>query len=170
MFYQGTGFLIAKNVIATANHVAEDQTCIDKTTGEPLKTYKTDKRHDFALMTEAAESVGPYTRYSCQRPDPGQYYISYGWSSLGMPDFFTPILRNNNLLSTKRHSKTGDVSSFLDSSGMRIYNFPIAAGTSGGPVADIFGNVIAINNAGNDEETLLFDLADTALCTGKWDK
>ena len=40
---------------------------------------------------------------------------------------------------------------------------------SGGPVADDKGVAYALNNAGNDVATLLFDLADTGLCTKKWD-
>jgi len=168
--YQGTAFVIAKGVLATANHVTEGTHCFDATANKPVKAYKTDKRHDFALFTGNIDANGPYIKYSCQRPTPGDYYISYGWSAAGLKDFFNPILRNNVIQATNKFdTKPNDVPGFLNAVGMRYYNGAIAEGTSGGPVATMDGTVLAVNNAGTNEDTVDYDLADTGLCTGKWD-
>jgi len=167
--WQGTGFMIADNTLATANHVVGDD-CRDMVTGNRVRPYKQDVEHDFALMHERDTEYGPYLHYNCQRPVPGRIYLTYGYSSKGLPDFFHPILRNNAIVATNKfvfadETINGDEQHTL----IRFYELAGAEGTSGGPVADAMGNVIAINNAGDNETTVDYDLADTGLCTGKWD-
>lgn len=168
--YQGSGFMIAPDEIATANHVVGDN-CTDVTTGKKLRAFKQDKEHDFALMTETDIEYGPYLHYNCQRPTPGEVYLSYGYSAVGLPDFYHPILRSNAIQATNQFlyadkTITGSNQQTL----VRFYKLAGVEGTSGGPVVSVLsGNVVAINNAGDNETTVDYDLADTGLCTGKWD-
>lgn len=169
--YSGSGFIIDDGVLATANHVAEGE-CRDVTSGVALKTYKTDRRHDFALMTGNIKVQGPYIQYACSHPIPGNQYISYGITSYGLGHgmFYKPIERNNHVIATGKINKDPDqVQEFDSAEGMRYYRYSSAPGMSGGPVADLDGLVYAINNASDDTSSLNFDLADTGLCTGKWD-
>lgn len=164
--YQGTGWFIRDGVMATALHVVKHDTCKDATTGEVVKAYKTDSNHDFALMSGShSKSVMNYT---CNRPKPGRTYISYGYSSdYKGGDFWNPLFQVYLIKATKNRPIL--VWGLWNIYPYREYEGSIMHGMSGGPVADSKGVAYALNNAGDDDTTLLYDLADTALCTGKWD-
>lgn len=167
----GTGFLIADGVMATADHVAremKDHICYDQTDGVriPLKPYKEDPQHDFALVSGNLPTDMPYVKYSCQKFVKGNQYHSYGITSYGME---YPIARMNTIRFTGGYvDNTDAVEDFPNSKGMGLFDTPIAPGMSGGPVLNEQDYAVAVNNAGNEKDTLLFQLADTALCTGKW--
>ena len=164
---QGSGFLIGKGILATAYHVAAGQNCYDEATGAKLVMYYKDPKHDFALMTGPDMPTDlPYIKYACLPFKKGESYIYYGISQYGQA---RPIIRNNTLV------YTGDVTQddkavvdFIYSKGMSIFRGAIAPGMSGGPVTDVNGYAVAVNNAGNSDTTLLFQLKDTLLCTGAY--
>lgn len=164
--WQGTGWFIRDGVMVTAMHVANHPTCKDGTTGEPVKAYKTDKHHDLALMTGShGQSV---VNYSCDRPVPGRSYTSYGYSS-AFPggNFFDPLPLASDLKATSKRPVL--VPNLWNINPYREYKGSILPGMSGGPVTNSNGVALALNNAGTDTTTLLYDLADTALCTKNWD-
>lgn len=163
--YIGTGWLIAKNTIATANHIAAGEHCVDQTTKVPLHMYKQDVNHDFALMVGKEPDDEPYLKYTCKRPTPGKVYVSYGITSYGY-DWGHLLFRNNAIVATKHVIKDdAEVTDLPHSKGMRVYWGPIAPGMSGGPVVDpLTGYAYALNNAGSNTTSLLYDLADTPLC------
>lgn len=168
MNYQGTGWFIGDGVMATAYHVANSGTCVDSTTGESIKTYKSDKDHDFALM--AGSHSTSVVKYSCDHPKPHNWYISYGYSSHyadGHGDFWNPDFQIKLIKATKKRPIF--VPGLWNIYPYRQYDGAIMHGMSGGPVSDKTGTAYALNNAGDDTDSLLYDLADTALCTGKWD-
>lgn len=171
--YSGSGFLIGPHQMVTAFHVAEGSwqkmprtppKCMDVATKTEVITYKTDRMHDIALMTGPGLPTDiPYLTYICSKPEPKQAYIAYGITGYGQQD---TIFRNNTVIATKQFTKSDGIVEGVSSPGLRIYGGAIAPGMSGGPVTDVFGRVVAIVNAGNSHESLLYDLADTMLCKG----
>jgi hypothetical protein len=164
--WQGTGWFIRDGVMATALHVANHDRCTDGTTGETVKAYKTDANHDFALMSGSHGSS--VVKYSCSKPVPGWDYISYGWTSdFDGGEFWSPVYRKFTITATSKREIL--IPGLWNLYPMREYEGSILHGMSGGPVTNSSGVAYALNNAGDDETTFLYDLADTALCTGKWD-
>lgn len=165
--WQGTGWFIRGGVMATALHVVNDMDkCKDGTTGETIAPYKTDSHHDLALVSGShGDSV---IKYSCNRPKIGKIYTSYGYSSdFPAGDFYNPLALEFNLVATKtREILVPGIWNFYP---MREYKGYILHGMSGGPVVGDDAVAIALNNAGDEVSTILYDLADTALCTNEWD-
>lgn len=172
--YSGSGYLIGPKIMATAFHVAEggwmtmpkkDPVCYDIATQTRVVTYKLDIKHDFALMTGVGLPTNiPYLKYNCSRPIPGHAYTSYGVTDYGQP---APIFRTNVIIATDKFSTADNKDTWVEnmpSPGLRIYQGVIAPGMSGGPVADLLGNIVSFNSAGDDKTTDNFDLADTPLC------
>ena len=160
--YTGSGFLIGDHILATAYHIASGAKCTDVLTGTPLKTYATDPKHDFALMTGPGLPTDiPYVKYSCSRFIPGQPYISYGIS-----DYMTmkPIVRDNTIYATENMTSNDYEIEGTPSPGMRVFKGFIAPGMSGGPVTDLEGKAHGVNNAGNRNSTIIYELTDTILC------
>lgn len=139
----------------------------DVVTGKSLTVYKKDSKHDLAVM---AGSTGESNlTYSCNRPVKGVTYHSYGYSSaFAGGDFYNPLPLEVDITATSHMHK--NIPGLNNLYAMREYSGPILPGMSGGPVTGNDNVVIALNNAGDEDTTDLFDLADTALCTGRWDK
>jgi hypothetical protein len=163
----GSGFLIADKVLATAHHVAVDTNCIDVETKTPLTMYQADKEHDFALMTGIALPTDmPYIKYGCSKFITKMPYISYGITDAkGAIGFYPrPLIRANILYATDGYTQQGFHVGKDHQPGMRIMEQPIEFGMSGGPVVNLDGVALAVNNAGTDTNTILYELADTILC------
>jgi hypothetical protein len=161
--YTGSAFLIGDHELATARHVAHGDKCYDVATHTQVKMFYEDTRHDFALMVAPSLPTNiPYLRYRCDGIKAGHPYMSYGVTDFQQD---VPILRENTIRATKDIIKEDDaVDEFPHSKGMRLFDGAIAPGMSGGPVTDIDGYVVAVNNAGDGHQTLLFDIKDSALC------
>ena len=158
----GSGFLIADKLLVTALHVAKDTVCTDVASGGKLMMYKYDSEHDLALLTGPSLPTDiPYVKYSCRRFVTGQPYLSYGVTFYNQP---RPITRMNVIVATSDYTDSNDLIGETPSPGLRIFNQHIAPGMSGGPVTDLNGYALAVNNAGSDTDTLLYEFADGILC------
>ena len=91
----------------------------------------------------------------------GQPYLSYGITFYGQP---RPIVRMNVIVATDYYTTAEDKIGDTPSPGLRFLTQHIAPGMSGGPVIDLNGYALALNNAGSDEDTLLYEFADGPLC------
>lgn len=174
--WTGSGFLIGDHEIMTAYHLAEGSwmnppksqpKCYDASSGEELRAYKLDRKHDEALMTGDTPTNIPYVKYDCSRPVKDQTYIAYGITDYDQP---TAIVRNNAITATDTFTTNDDTVKGIPSPGIRVYNGVIAPGMSGGPIADVHGVTHAIVDMGSNVDAGSYDLADGAICTGKWDK
>jgi S1-C subfamily serine protease len=162
----GSGFLIGEHVMATALHVVADtkEQCVDADTGARLYVYKTDPKNDLALVTSPDLPTNiPYIKISCKPFKAGQPYLSWGRTSYGMDQWNNVLNRMNVIVALKGYSDQ-----ILDDGTImhhvRKFDGPIAPGMSGGPVTDLHGYAYAVNNAGDQEQTVLHEFADGMLC------
>lgn len=165
--YMGTGFMIAKNTLATALHVGIGL-CRDNATNEPLTLYHQEPQRDFALMRLSLD-VGPYIKYSCRRFETGKYYNSYGYSSYMQSRV---IFRQSRLQALKGYKDFTIQGKYYKP--MRHLYGPMVFGHSGGPIISATGYAHGMNNVGDTVQTFfgLFntgdafstELADTILC------
>jgi hypothetical protein len=161
--WTGTGFLIGPRIMATANHVMDGtERCIDVQSGVVIRAYKTDPKHDLALVTGNLPTNMPYINYSCDRFKTGQKYLSYGITSYMQE---RNILRNNVLTATRNYNANGTVwKDEIDVSGSRIFSGYQAPGMSGGPVLDIDGYAHGLVTGGSAYDSSHFEFADGILC------
>ena len=158
----GSGFMIADGVLVTAYHVAKGDQCTDTETGGKLMVYKTDPKHDLALLTGPTLPTDiPYIKVSCSRFVTGQPYLSYGTTFYDQP---RPISRMNVIVATDSYSRDQDTIDGVPSPGLRVFDKAIAPGMSGGPVVDLQGMAHGLNNAGSDVNTMIYEFADGILC------
>ena len=139
----GSGFIIGKDIVATALHVASLTNCHDAETGKGLVIYKKDVVHDFALMTGKLPDVIPI-KYSCLGYITGNRYSSYGITPW---HYTSPVFGQYSLVAQDDYSSDGFV---VDGNkkmpGMRHLKGYIVPGNSGGPVIDSEGYAQGINN------------------------
>ena len=158
----GSGFIIADGVLVTAMHVAAGTQCTDTETGGKLMVYKTDLKHDLALLTGPSLPTDiPYIKVSCQRFVTGQPYLSYGTTFYDQP---RPISRMNVIMAKGYYSTNADTIDGVPSPGLRVFDNAIAPGMSGGPVIDLEGRAHGLNNAGSNDTTMIYEFADGILC------
>lgn len=161
--WTGSGFIIAKGIMATANHVMEGgEHCIDVESEAPLTTYKVDKAHDLALVTGDFPTDIPYVKYSCEPFHAGQAYLAYGITGYMQNH---EIIRNNVIVATG--GKTGKDFKFVDDFPVinaRIFIGYEAPGMSGGPVTDLNGYAHGLVTGGNNNMSMHYEFADGILC------
>jgi hypothetical protein len=157
------GALIGPHILITALHVATEKNCRDSETNSPLTIYKRDDKHDLALVTSPALPTDiPYYKITCSKFVTGRKYLSYGITPYGQK---RPILRDNIITATKNYTDILDLVGGTPAPGMREFDGAIAPGMSGGPVVDPENGLIyAVNNAGSESDTLLYELADGMMC------
>lgn len=128
---QGSGWMIADNVMVTARHVATATNCKDNLTGAPLKMYKEDPAKDLALVTGRLPRLGEYIKYSCAGYRPGSEYDVYGWSSFGYPE---TIFRHHRVVATDQFSTEDEkLRDGTSMPGMRKFKGYTVPGMSGSP-------------------------------------
>lgn len=162
----GSGFLIADHVLVTALHVVQDAKCIDTDTLSPVTMYKSDPKHDLALATGPRLPTDiPYIKIGCSRFQTGQTYLSWGKTFYGMPTEDTSIMRMTAITATQFYTLPGDtLDDGTPDDGMRIFTGVTAPGTSGGPITNLAGVALGLNNAGDAAYSITYEFADGMLC------
>jgi hypothetical protein len=168
----GSGFIIGRDTLATALHVASLTNCQDRETGARLVTYERDEKNDFALMTGDLPKV-PYIKYNCQSYQTDKMYFSYGISPWA---YSSPVFGQYKLTAASDYTDDG----FLVGEdnrpmpGMRHLEGYIVPGNSGGPIMDMDGYAVGINNVSERgmfgyaviNQGYSYELKNTILCKG----
>jgi hypothetical protein len=167
----GSGWMIGKDILVTAKHVASGSNCTDAATGNRLTTYKNDPKQDISLMTGILPDYGTYIKYSCDGFRPGQEYEVYGWSRLG---FDQPVFRMHRVWATDKFTKAGDFyDEGDDTPSMRIFDGYTVPGMSGTAYTrdDVAYGIVTAGYGMNTylgylvyPEVYATDLKDTILC------
>ena len=153
---RGTGFIIARNVMVTANHVSSGRECSDASRGRTITPFIENYPTDFSLLT-GNFGIDAQLPYSCGGMVEGRRYISIGFRN------GTTLVQNTVLSSIKQNIKLTDGSMIFN---LRRVQGTIIPGMSGGPVADYeTGIIVAINTATNFQGVgWVRELGDTPLC------
>jgi S1-C subfamily serine protease len=156
--YEGTGFVIAKDRVVTANHVIYGATAcvIDH---KPVKLISHETDLDVAVLEVDLGPNPAVLPFSCDGYQEGETYFSIGYAH-GLDFAMTKLIG------------TGD---FTDIGGDDEYPYAgnhfskitgiVIPGMSGGPIIDTNGRVVGINNLSDGGDVgLSRSLADTSLC------
>lgn len=159
----GTAWVIKKDILATAEHVANMTDCKDAETNRPLRNYHMDVKNDFALMTMDTGTVRPI-KYSCARFRTLNTYMSYGYG--GGQYEHNPLLATG--IRTDEDFMVGGRDGVTPMPGMRHLYGRIIGGASGGPIVDRHGVAHGINNVSDGKnDGYSYELRDTILCKGR---
>lgn len=167
---RATGFMIADNTLATAYHVTDENKCVDRKTGEPLRVYHEEREHDFVLA-QIDLKLPVYIDYDCSRYVTGVRYGSYGYSSYPQTE---TLFRQSDMQAYPEYSGPGFmVKSIGELPNLRRMYGPMVFGHSGGPVINYTtGKAHGMNNVGLTTFFGMYitghafstELADTILC------
>lgn len=158
----GTAFVIGPNILATAAHMTDQNDCIDSITGTPLQEYHRDEAHDFALVSSPTYLTRYPIRYSCDRFNDKEQYLSYG-NGRGIFSMF--ILTADKEYTDESFMAGGLGKAKRSVPGMRHLAGAMPGGQSGGPIVDLRGNAHGLNNISDTWfNGYSFEFADTILC------
>ncbi len=142
--YTGTGVIISTekvNLVLTAAHVvAKRETCFDFDTGEVGTVASRDADTDIALIVfPKGKMPERHIDISCDGFTKDNVYFSVGWQ-LGQ------MLVINTLSATGETVPYLPVLNFGFYRGMALLHGAIVPGMSGGPIVDINGKMVGMNN------------------------
>jgi hypothetical protein len=148
----------------TANHVVAGQTnCRDDETGEVFEITYQNASQDFAILRYPTTRHRLALRVQCDGYTAGSSYYAYGYAGVGTGDLAMFRMRATpDFAPAQAH----DPRSGTIFAGSRILVGTIIPGMSGGPILDVEGRVVGINNAtaGNLTVGLSREIKDTILC------
>jgi S1-C subfamily serine protease len=160
----GTGVVISEDTMMTADHVIAGQTgCHDDETGETFEVVYKNASQDFAILRYTKTKHKHWLKVSCDGfTDTGTYY-ALGYAGVGTGDLSMFRLRATNEVAPEGSK---DQRSGTDFTGTRVLDGTVIPGMSGGPIVDIRGRVVGINNAtaNNFRMALSREVKTTLLC------
>ena len=132
---QGSGFVIAKNIVVTNHHVVQGaQAGFVKFVGDNnrykiTRILRVDEAADLALVEVAAPHVAPLPLSGDATPDPGEEIYA-----IGAPKGLDGTFSKGNISSVR----------VIDKSQLLQITAPISAGSSGGPILNTKGEVVGV--------------------------
>ncbi len=134
----GSGFFVRKNQVATDSHVIDGSKLIEvKRVGQgahssdpslDAQLLKTDRAHHLAILQVKGADVQPLPLANSEEVDIGQKIFLVG----------NPV---------REEFSDGEISYITEMDGVRYFQFyaPVSPGSSGGPIVNAKGEVIAVN-------------------------
>lgn len=155
----GSGVVIGKNRIITANHVVYDSdACMIEQ--KEVKIVKQYPEIDFAVLSMDLGDEVPITPISCDGFVVGDTYFSIGYS-YGTDFAMTKLKNTNNLMD---FPKTQQYPFY--SHGLNLLNGLAFEGMSGGPIINMDGQIVGITNMSNQGSMVgSRSLSETPLCS-----
>lgn len=158
----GTGTIIAHNRVLTAQHVIQGGTMCGINKRIPTTVSYQNVNDDVAIL-DAPIGSSPVSAISCDPYVKGKPYLMFGYA--GGRDFALDYgefsgqyidakIKDDNLPGGIRHLPHA-----------ALFSGETTPGMSGGPVFDLSGRIVGINNATGSGFAMSRQLADTALCT-----
>lgn len=149
----GSGFMIDRDKIVTAYHIAGLTNCFDSETGNKLTRTYVDEHRDFAMMKGTMPDIPPL-KIDCGGYEKGRTYYAYGYSSYGQS---YRIFRQNTVVASGKYSGPDMMVGGIIKDGKEgVYAMPGMAhlngytvpGMSGGYVGHDTGSAVGMVNVG----------------------
>lgn len=161
----GTAFYIGNRVFLTAYHVMnEDRICVDSASLTRMELVKTDEANDLSVITFRSNQkiMDDGFKVNCKGFKKGQVYLTMGYAG-------GQVFIINKLVDTGKVTKKDLVINDTNMGGMRELDGLLVQGMSGGPVVDLDGKVVGINNVTGyfGSKTYSYELKNTSICNGK---
>jgi S1-C subfamily serine protease len=161
----GTAFYLGEGKFGAATHVIEDAaTCYEAQSLMPLIPIHTDAASDFTLLKLVMEEPYPAGGFTvnCNGYEFGRTYLTMGYA-LGR------VLVINSLYHLGAYTDNKYIVEGLPRPGMATLEGLMIVGMSGGPIVNLAGEVVGINNVTGSYGTKAYsyELRNTVLCNGK---
>lgn len=158
----GTAFYLGDNQFISALHVVnEDESCVEAGSQYPLEIIKSDKTKDIVLLKIIADEPlsAQGMKINCEGFKKGETYLTLGYAN-GI------VFVINKLIDTGRTTNKEFIIDEKSWPGMRELSGFLVVGMSGGPVVDLNGKVVGINNVTGyfGTKAYSFQLKDTFMC------